>query len=248
MTENIQRQIDKIYRECLQTAEMIEKVSTAVNSVYSKVNIDTYISTNNKLHESVKTINELLVELNRDFITQVEYIIEKHYNLRFVKFELGERHIKLLNIEPIINPEIIINNITKQCGDFLDAGVQTMLKSERYSIEKATQMNNRVDIPSVYSFDDFNSRWNQKNAIRAYGSLHVFYKLLSYFDNGSLSRTPFNTIDLDNIHLSDVYRPVGLTKLEGIRFYKNGKLTLYFIDKATAEQFLNFIQAEKVNA
>jgi hypothetical protein len=249
LPETLQLSIDDVYRKAVEAGEAIEKVASAIKNVYTRDNRINDYPACYELHSSIKKINTLLVELNQDYIMRVENLIRSHYNLRFDAFNLSNRHIKLLSFEPVISPEIIITNITNQCGDFLDSGVKTLKQKESYYIKKATVTKNKLEFHSVYRFDEFSMKWNNRNRISNYESTTNLLKLILFFEFGDFDMSLFDFLDMDNVCISDFYYPSEkFKKLTKMRLYKNGKISLYFTDSDTANAFMKFIKSEEVLA
>jgi hypothetical protein len=71
----------------------------------------------------------------------------------------------------------------------------------------------------------------------------AFFKAIGLFDTGSL--TPmYGTLPLESY--PEHYEPYQMngSKLQSIRFYKNGKGTMYFVDGAAANEFISFFSVK----
>jgi hypothetical protein len=246
MDEQIQNKIEEIYQKSRQTAERINQINDAIKSVHpdNSTDINTLYSSR-LLKETVDKIKDLLLDVNIRFVKEVESLIAKRYNMKFEPFTFTPRHKKLLCIDPVISPKIIIANIKNQCGNFLDSGLRNTLNRIWYIIKNSEHKGNRVNMSRIY-FDDFSTKHYQKNRIASPEDLYDVFRLISYFELGDFDKvTPeMFAITLHNVYTQEKYLPnINLTNISAVQFYKNGKLSIYFHNSEKAAEFMAFLNS-----
>jgi hypothetical protein len=244
--EEVLIEINNIHVKYVESAKAINTVVDSIKAVYYN-DLDKSLNINSKFSEAVNNIYSLQKSLNIQFIDSVENLIKREFNIKFNGLELSDRLYKICQLSDtlVIDPQLIIDNIKQQCGDFTTSGISHSKDILKWYIEKVTVSNNKVSFPKLALFDS----WYLKNYDRLYvcysnnAILDVMFRLLTYFVDGTLSIAP----DLSKLDTKDLgtepHEFKDMNDVESIRFYKNGKVVLSFKSKQIANEFYTFIKS-----
>jgi hypothetical protein len=243
--ENLLSEIEVIRETYVESAKAVNDVVNAINSVHNSSLINTHLRP--KVNNAIGNVYDLQKIINIEFIALVEHKIKSMFNLKFSPFVMSDRVSKIVMISDslVIETKFIIDNIEQQCGNFIDGGLSQTKYNLRWYIEKAKRSAYSVSLPQLVPMDS----WYLKNYDRLYASytnsnnLDNIYRLLTYFDQNTLtiasSLSDINTKDFG----TDEHQMKDMNKVQSLRFFKNGKLTINFKTKEDASNFFEFIKS-----
>ncbi|GAA4880364.1 hypothetical protein GCM10023310_70710 [Paenibacillus vulneris] len=203
----------------------------------------------------LREIKVIAMSIKECFIDKIVCYFTEKYNVTIKKERL------LKNYDYDITYTNIIDDIMLQLEgfSFAEKAVKELLdktKNTYYYNEYKKQSNmdiknNKIVIDGSYVYKD--TIWNQ---YRLRGDFNEIFTALYLFDNGSIPREETELHSRycgyqneRNDRNYEKYQPVSLSKVESIKFYKNGKLEIEFKSNQMATKFAyEYLGYRKVSA
>lgn len=149
-----------------------------------------------------------------------------------------------------ITTDFLITYIQNKIGsfDFTSIGIENLKEEFRKTIWWEDKIKIQKNKLIIGDYIRYGSSWDMSYKFRFDMKHHDIRKALFFFESKNLS---FD-IDLDfmpndqYIDFTEIYSWAGLKKLKGIKFFKNGKIEIQFIDENIAQEFYDFFELKRI--
>jgi hypothetical protein len=241
--EDLNLKIAEIHTKYVNAAKHIASVKEAIKSVHTNDDFNTEsINASKRLREAVIDINHLSEAINTDFIQEVEYLIKTTYNLQFPGIGCTPEGRDTSNF--IVDPQVILNHIQEHCGDYTLGGVEQAKRDLKWNISSAECKNNKVEFSELFYIDDFWSKHYNKISVSYNSTKYIInlFRLLSYAETSTIQ--PLSEFDKINLRelTKDAYILESTSKIDSLKFFKNGKVSVIFKTKELATEFYKLIR------
>ena len=161
--------------------------------------------------------------------------IVEHFNKRY-NLEIPDNNNTSFDLETI---ERVIEYIFSRAGgkSLFQKGKENNISSMKHYFKEPVLESESITFPA----SRYGSRWPENQL----SNKNTLGEALSLFENDALSMSEEMMAFIDGIsHAGTLYQYTPGIKFKSLRYYKNGKRTLYFADNAAAQDFFQLFQYE----
>lgn len=149
-----------------------------------------------------------------------------------------------------INTNFLIKYIQNKIGsfDFTSIGIENLKEEFRKTIWWQDKIKIQKNKLIFGDYIRYGSSWDMSYKFRYDMKHHDIRKALFFFESKNLNfDIDLNFMPNDQyIDFTEIYSWTSLKKLKGIKFFKNGKIEIQFIDENTAQEFYDFFELRRI--
>lgn len=163
--------------------------------------------------------------------------IVEHFNKRY-NLEIPDDNNISFDLETI---ERVIEYIFSRTGGkgLFQKGKENNISSMKHYFKEPVLESESITFPA----SRYGSRWPENQL----SNKNTLGEALSLFENDALSMSEEMMAFIDGVsHAGTLYQYAPGIKFKSLRYYKNGKRTIYFADSAAAQEFFQLFQYEQV--
>ncbi len=234
--ENIFYETRDVLKNTLQTHTVLyEKYKDLDSNDYSRDY--TYIDR----YKDINDIGDRIKSIYHAFVSRIVYYFSRKYTV-----SLSSKEIQGKYNEDTISYKIILDEIFEQLGGltFYEKAVEELKVNSRETIYNPSKIEINKNKLTIMDYVWWEHTWdNTKKLSYSDSRVKPLFLALSHFMDGTVEvlyglQSIYNQLSRGNRDF-DIFSKYELTHniLQSLKFYKNGKIELVFVDNTTAEMF-----------